>query len=152
MVLNKGKIEQIGSPFELYSHPQSLFVADFIGQANVLPATVEMTSGSAATVDLYGKRFEFRAVADSGHPQPGPASVVLRPENITLAKRGTALLPAMVRQRFFVGDHMEYDVELPGGKMISVNIPYAPGMESFESGNAVDLNFADNAPVVIFQS
>ncbi len=96
MVLNRGRIEQIGTPFELYSHPRSLFVADFIGQANVLAATVESLSGAgdgAATVDLCGKRFVFRSVPDSGVPAPGPASVVLRPENIVLAPRDKGRLP-----------------------------------------------------------
>ena len=152
MVLNKGKIEQIGTPFELYSHPRSLFVADFIGQANVLSATVELLSGSEATVDLYGKRFALRSVVESGNPGPGPASVVLRPENILLAHAGKGRLPGTVKQRFFVGDHMEYDVELPDGKTVSADVPYSPGMELFDAGAAVELDFADNAPVVLFQA
>lgn len=151
MVVNKGQVEQIGTPFDLYANPRTLFVADFIGQANVLAATVVSIDGPDAGVDLLGSRFNFRCVPDSGPAEPGPGSVILRPENILLVAEGEGRLPGTVRNRFFVGDHMEYDVELGNGQIILAFVPYTPGMPLFEAGNTVGLEFPDIAPVVLFQ-
>ncbi len=151
MVVNKGRVEQIGTPFDLYAAPKSLFVADFIGQANILPARIVALSGDKAEIDLLGKPFSFRFVPGSGPERAGNGSVVLRPENIVLTPHGSGRLDATVRHRFFVGDHMEYDVSLADGQVIAAFVPYSPGMALFEPGQRVHLDFSDNAPVVLFQ-
>ena len=152
MVVSKGNVEQIGTPFDLYANPRSLFVADFIGQANVLPAVALRLHGENAVVDLMGVELPLRFVAGSGPEQPGPCSVVLRPENILPVPQGQGIVPATVRHRFFVGDHMEYELSLAGGQSIAAFVPYAPGMVLFDPGNAVGLAFAENAAVVLFQT
>ena len=151
MVVNKGRVEQIGTPFDLYANPQSLFVADFIGQANVIAAGVAAVAEKTAEVRLHDAAFTFRYVPGSGPAQTGPCSVVLRPEHILLVPSGEGRLPATVRHRFFVGDHMEYDVELPDGKTIAAFVPYTPGMAIFAPGDAVGLAFQDTSAVVLFQ-
>ncbi len=152
MVVNRGNVEQIGTPFDLYANPRSLFVADFIGQANVLPATARAISNGSVDVDLLGAALPLRFVAGSGPEAPGPCSVVLRPENILPVPPGQGLLPATVRHRFFVGDHMEYELELSNSRSIAAFVPYAPGMALFDPGAAVSLSFAENAAVVLFQT
>jgi iron(III) transport system ATP-binding protein len=151
MVVNKGQVEQIGTPFDLYANPKSLFVADFIGQANILPAVITSISGDRAGTDLLGKSFSFRFVPDSGPRRTGKGAVVLRPENILLTPHGAGRLDATVRNRFFVGDHMEYDLSLAGGQTISAFVPYGPGMDLFDVAQQVGLDFTDHAPVVLFQ-
>lgn len=155
MVVNKGNVEQIGTPFDLYANPRSLFVADFIGQANVLPATVLRLEGENAIAELMGVELPLRFVSDSGPEQPGPCSVILRPENILPVPpvpRGQGVLPATVRHRFFVGDHMEYELSLANGQNVAAFVPYAPGMALFDPGQPVGLSFAENAAVVLFQT
>jgi len=151
MVLNKGSVQQIGTPFELYANPATLFVADFIGQANILPAIAETIADDKADLDLLGARLNLRIVRDSGEPRPGPVSVVLRPENIRLVEKGNGVLPATVQHRFFVGDHMEYELKLANEKTIAAFVPYFPGMGMFEPGAEVEIDFEENAAVVLFQ-
>ncbi|MDR1827627.1 MAG: ABC transporter ATP-binding protein [Methylobacteriaceae bacterium] len=155
MVLSKGHVEQIGTPFELYAEPQTLFVADFIGQANVLPATIGEPAGGMAVTRLGPATLSLRCIAGSGTPAAGPASVVLRPENIRPVAAGEGKLPARVLHRFFVGDHMDYeltidDMKLP--KPLFASVPYEPGLALFEPGNTVGLDFAEKAAIVLFQT
>ena len=152
MVLSKGHIEQIGTPFDLYANPSTLFVADFIGQANILPATATDIVGDTAAVDLFGTSLALRTVLDSGTPQPGKVSVVLRPENIRLVTAGKGQLAARVLNRFFVGDHMEYEVRLANDQSVAAFVPYAPGMTMFDPGTDVGLAFEENAAVVLWQA
>jgi iron(III) transport system ATP-binding protein len=155
MVLSKGHVEQIGTPFELYSEPRTLFVADFIGQANVLPAEVERVEGATAHTRLGPAALDLRGVAGSGEAKAGPASVVLRPENIRLVPPGGGILPGKVLHRFFVGDHMEYEVTVDGlalPKPLFASIPYEPGLALFEPNAPVGLDFAEKAAVVLFQT
>lgn len=93
----------------------------------------------------------LRIVKDSGEAKPGPVSVVLRPENIRLVEKGDGVLAATVQHRFFVGDHMEYEVRLASGQSMAAFVPYFPGMEMFEPGAEVEIDFEENAAVVLFQ-
>jgi spermidine/putrescine transport system ATP-binding protein len=84
-VMNDGKVEQIASPEDIYSTPASVFVAGFIGVANLLPATVEAVRSDEADVTLPGGT---RAAVPVGHTTPqahGRATVMLRPERITVS-------------------------------------------------------------------
>lgn len=83
-VLNHGRIEQIGTPREVYQHPRSRFVAGFIGETNFLDATVlQVTSRETTVKTRFG---ELRGRGDNGDLKPGDAvTVSLRPEAIRLA-------------------------------------------------------------------
>lgn len=153
MVVNKGKVEQIGTPFDLYASPKTLFVADFIGQANVLPALIESFDGEKVKASLYGDtHLTLRSVPDSGEAKTGSASVIVRPENIRPVAKGNGKLEAIVRQRFFVGDHIEYEFLVRNEQVVFASVPYEPGLDMFEPESIVDLDFPENAAVVLFQA
>jgi spermidine/putrescine transport system ATP-binding protein len=81
-VMNDGKVEQIATPEEIYHSPASVFVAGFIGVANLLPATVVHVHDGSAAVTLAG---DARAEVPVGHGEPeehGKATVMIRPERI----------------------------------------------------------------------
>src|SRR5690606_21420357 len=89
VVMNKGKIEQIGGPEAIYHSPKTHFVADFIGRANFLPVTVDSVQDKQAQVSLMGKTLQASTSFDA---QSGAAvTAMLRPEAMSL--RDDAALP-----------------------------------------------------------
>jgi len=130
VVMNQGRIEQIGTPLDLYRRPASLFVADFIGEANLLPATVE-----AGHVRVAGYRFAYRQ-----DPAPSGAAVLMaRPEAIRIAVDGDGL-PGRVRTAFFMGTYADYLIETEVGE---VSVSDGHSVERMHGvGQAVRLQFA----------
>jgi spermidine/putrescine transport system ATP-binding protein len=83
-VINEGNVEQVGTPEEIYHSPASVFVAGFIGSANLIPVTVARLAGDRAVVRLAGDR-EVEAPIGAAHFAPGDAGVLMiRPERIKL--------------------------------------------------------------------
>ena len=126
-VMNGGKIEQAGSPEEIYDRPRSEFVARFIGSSNVVKGK-----------GLNGGRIELAGIAlqCSGEPVvPGaPTAVSIRPHGITLTaappQNADNVLPATVVRQVFLGDSRDYMVELKDGTQLRTvtapadNIPH----------------------------
>lgn len=80
VVMSEGNIEQVGSPEDIYRRPESLFVADFIGKANVLPTQVIAREGSDVTLEVMGTS----VVVESPHEPGETAMVVVRPEDVAI--------------------------------------------------------------------
>ncbi|HEY0187430.1 MAG TPA: ABC transporter ATP-binding protein [Cellulomonas sp.] len=120
-VMNLGKIEQLGSPADLYELPRTAFVANFLGQSNLVPGTVVEQDGPGGTigVDVAGTRVlvpAARAVVRSGQVLVG-----VRPEKIRVLLDGqeagpgsTVLGPGTVTDVAFAGVSTQYQVELAG--------------------------------------
>ncbi|MDR7455610.1 MAG: ABC transporter ATP-binding protein [Armatimonadota bacterium] len=107
VVMNQGRIEQIGTPTDLYRRPASRFVADFIGEANLLPATVE--DGMVRVGDY---RFAYR---QPGIPA-GAATLMARPEAIRVATDGEGLA-GRIRTAFFMGTYADYLIDTDVGEV-----------------------------------
>ena len=106
IIMSKGKVEQIGTPREIYYHPKSRFVADFIGEANFLKAKVKSVNGEKAVIDVIGEEIE---VNNYGEKVAGEeASLVLRPEAGVLSEKG--LLEGTVTLSTFMGSYQYYQV------------------------------------------
>lgn len=127
-VMANGEIVQVGRPTEIYNHPATRFVADFIGQMNFIPARVVAVEPGAARVRVGG--YECRAENPSG--ASGSAVMAVRPEDLTLTAE--AGLPGRVQVRNFLGNLVEYKVNLEGGLTVRVQAP--PG-EYYEEGATV---------------
>jgi len=118
VVMNNGQIEQMGPPEEIYRHPASRFVADFIGRANFLDTTVEAASDTQATVTLLG---QTATLSTSAPLRPGDRAVaVLRPEVLKL-EANPALEQVMVEQTMYLGSTVEYIVRLGEQRLIVVD-------------------------------
>lgn len=115
IVMKDGRIAQDGTPEELYERPASEFIADFIGEANVLPCTVLSVTGAEARVALGGIEFTLPAHGAS----PGPARLALRPGALKLG--AASGIPAMVLSAAYLGDHVEYDLETGIGRLFLVD-------------------------------
>jgi iron(III) transport system ATP-binding protein len=105
VVMNAGRVEQLGSPHAIYARPASRFVADFVGKANFVPATVI----DKDTVEIAGIRLSVPDTADAS--KGSEVTVLVRPEAIDLsAKEGT--FPGTVTRAMFLGNSAEYVVDL----------------------------------------
>ncbi|WP_240675223.1 ABC transporter ATP-binding protein [Cellulomonas endophytica] len=118
-VMNRGRIEQMGPPAELYEHPRTVFVANFLGQSNLAPGVVVEEGGGTLGVDVAGHRVlvpAARAVAARGTVLVG-----VRPEKVRILVAGqepgpgeNVLGPGRVTDVSFAGVSTQYQVELPG--------------------------------------
>jgi ABC-type Fe3+/spermidine/putrescine transport system ATPase subunit len=117
VIMRHGRIEQVGTPLDLYQHPRTEFAASFLGKSNFLR-------------------------------QDG-AVYALRPEKIDLAPAGTgpARLRGQVRDRTYFGAVLKYQITVPGGEEIEVDVDAWRGGEPLPEGAQVDLNWTDAAAV-----
>ena len=87
-LMNAGKIEQLGTPDDLYFRPRTLFVADFLGESNLLPATVAAVQGEQIEVAIGARGIKAQA-SKNGHLQPGTSlHIMVRPQNMLIEKAG----------------------------------------------------------------
>ena len=136
IIMSQGRVEQIGTPREIYYHPSSRFVADFIGEANFLDAKVKSVSGEKAVIDVVGQELEVNnfAHADSG----ADATLVIRPEGATLAEQG--LLEVTVSLSTFMGSYQYYEV-MVGNMMIQITDYNPVNRRIYEVGEKAYLDF-----------
>lgn len=147
MVMHRGRVEQIGTPFEIYSDPRSLFVADFIGQANILPGKVLSVEGGVLSVSMEGRVYPVRGVKDEAFSPGAAVSVVVRPESIAPTEgEGIA---GTISTATFLGGRLEYEVLLPSGQTILSFDPYEPGKKTWKEGEPVRLNFDPSSSVAL---
>jgi iron(III) transport system ATP-binding protein len=117
-VMRQGRIAQIGTAEELYRAPRSEFVAQFIGRVNLVEGRVLDVTGGRMTVALWGG--SVTVVAEPGCAPGTRLSLILRPESLTLVPETTkagateVLVPGTVRSRTFLGEKVEYTVEVAG--------------------------------------
>jgi spermidine/putrescine transport system ATP-binding protein len=133
-VMRDGRVVESGTPSALYDRPRTAFVADFLGDANLLPATIQERRNDRATVEAGGGRFD--AAVDDGLPD-GPATVVVRPEDL---RPGGDTLSGTVRSVSYKGAHEEYAVDLAGGETVRVR---ARTDGSLTVGETVGLDVVD---------
>jgi putrescine transport system ATP-binding protein len=151
-VMSAGRIVQLGTPQEVYEHPASRFVADFIGSVNLLAARVAGAEGGLLLLESAdaGGRVEVRhAPLATG----SDVTIALRPEKI-------ALLPAPGAERnrlagriaaiAYRGDASTYEIELPTGKVLHAMVPnIARHALPFAVGQSVGLAFEPEAAIVL---
>ncbi len=132
-VFNRGKIEQIGSPEEIYDRPHTRFVADFVGETNLVEATVETTGGSEATVVLSsGKR--LTTSTDMALEPRQKVMLSIRPERIRLGETSAAnSFSGRIVDCVYHGDHLRVMLdEAAGGLVVKAERSgraWAPGDE-----------------------
>lgn len=111
VVMKGGRIQQIGKPKSIYDEPANAFVADFIGESNILPGTML----EDRLVRFAGR--EFKCV-DEGFGENAPVDVVLRPEDILLMPSGQGMLEGTIRSVLFKGVHWRMMVQIGEGDML----------------------------------
>jgi iron(III) transport system ATP-binding protein len=121
VVLDAGRVQQVGPPQQIYAEPSNAMVANFVGHGSMIGATI--TQGVAL---LGGVSFPVRGASD------GPAQLLIRPQDVRLAEAG---LPARVTRSRYAGTHYETSLELKSGGLLqaSLSSPLQPRTEVYLS-------------------
>ncbi|MBO7422081.1 MAG: ABC transporter ATP-binding protein [Oscillospiraceae bacterium] len=109
VVMSEGRIQQIGTPVDIYNEPQNAFVADFIGESNILDGLML----ADRLVAFSGQRFNC---LDSGFEKREPVDVVIRPEDVDIVPEEKGMLKGVVTSVTFLGVHYEIIVDINGFK------------------------------------
>ena len=131
VVMNQGRLEQMGTPVDLYERPATAFVASFVGRTNRLKAVAR---GGAA--DFAGRRMPAPGLS-------GPVEVMIRPHRVALATSGAAGgegVPGTIARAIFSGDILQYDVDV-AGQIVSVELATRGGETVLEPGTPVSLSW-----------
>jgi spermidine/putrescine transport system ATP-binding protein len=137
-VMNGGRIEQIGTPAEVYENPATVFVAEFLGASNLMEAVVagHETGGCTVRVGDFALRARCGDVAASG-----AVKIVVRPERVTLSPHAAGAhdntLPGMVERTVYVGATVQVIVRLATGATMQAVITNTGGAGTWEQGTPV---------------
>jgi spermidine/putrescine transport system ATP-binding protein len=145
-VMNRGLIEQMGAPEELYENPRSTFVANFLGQSNLVKGRVVDQHGDELVVDANGMKvagLKSRAACDTGEVWVG-----VRPEKVFMSEVGdehdssvNTFSGGKVSDVSFIGMSTSYLVKMPWGQELTVFEQNSGARDLFAPGAAVDLHW-----------
>jgi iron(III) transport system ATP-binding protein len=144
IVMENAAIAQQGTPETLYGAPASRFVADFIGDANLVAGTLRRSDGERGLVSLAGLTV---SLPHRGLPD-GPVTVAIRPEAVRLgaSPSGAAGVAGTVVKAAYLGSHMEYTVSSPIGELFVVDPSVGARLEP---GTPVAIGLADHGVTVV---
>ncbi len=141
-VMNRGRVEQLGTPREIYDHPSTAFVADFIGSLNALELTIDELIGDYSVTRL-GE--DERVVAPAAGHRPGDAvRVAVRPEHVQLGAAGSeqgSRLTGTIAQVVYLGMYTQFHVDTRAGRIVSHRLADEP-TAGLEAGSPVTLTWA----------
>jgi iron(III) transport system ATP-binding protein len=148
VVMNRGQIEQIGTPSDVYERPRTRFVNEFVGSVNVLPGVVTAVDGTRVSLVSGGYDVEGHLAADLRLAPGDSVSATIRPERLViLPERSDAAAnqwPAQVAAAVYYGDHREYELDI-GERLVKV---MAPPTVNFDKGARVVVS-CDPTEVVV---
>ena len=132
VVMNNGEIQQVGTPQDIYNEPENAFVADFIGESNILDGVM---------VDDFLAEFSGRKFSclDKGFEKNEPVDVVVRPEDVDIVSKNVGMLTGVVTSVQFLGVHYEIIVDIGGFKWMIQTTDYQ------KVGDIVGLNIDPDA-------
>ena len=119
VVMDEGKIQQIGTPEDIYNEPKNAFVADFIGESNIIDGIMH----EDRVVGMYGKKFPC---LDGGFQPNEPVDVVIRPEDIDIVPVEQGQLTGTVTEVTFKGMHYDIIVDFYGFKWLIQTTDLSP--------------------------
>ena len=132
-VMNEGVVQQVGTPMDLYERPANLFVAGFLGAANILAGRFVEEGGRRFFELAGGTRLEAPANVDAN------ARLVFRPQHASVAPAGSGgALSGEIVHREFLGSIIRYAVRL-GGADVTIDAPFVTGDNLFADGDRVDV-------------
>ena len=121
VVMDKGRIQQIGTPEDIYNEPKNAFVADFIGESNILDGIMR----ADYVVEFFGRKFRC---LDKGFAKDEPVDVVIRPEDVDIVPPDNGHLCGTVTSVTFKGVHYDTIVDFKGFKwLIQTTDLHRPG-------------------------
>ncbi len=141
VVMRDGRIQQVGTPQDVYAQPTNAFVADFVGTANILPVKITYADEHTTTATLWDNpdnSLSLPVFADARAMVGQDAQLVVRPEHIELQQpHGGSGLDGTVTSRLFLGDHVDYQVAV-GDTTVRARAPFDT---PYAVGDVVRLGF-----------
>jgi putative spermidine/putrescine transport system ATP-binding protein len=135
-VMNRGRIEQVASPTDIYDHPATLFVNQFVGTTNLIAGKLVGVGATGCDVEVAGGR--LRAAPAPGLLEGMDVMISVRPEQWRMqAAAADAALAGTVKMVMPLGPQVVYDVEIPGGTSIKISQSRESGAALLESGSTV---------------
>jgi spermidine/putrescine transport system ATP-binding protein len=119
VVMDKGRIQQIGTPEDIYNEPKNAFVADFIGESNIIDGIMRQDG----VVEIFNRRFQC---LDGGFEKDEPVDVVIRPEDVDIVSEEEGQLKGTVTSVTFKGVHYDTIVDFYGFKWLIQTTDYCP--------------------------
>lgn len=138
-VFDKGRIQQLGKPTDVYERPANPFVAQFIGDNNALHGTVMDVSGAECTVQIEdGSGATIRAAVGAPLKKGEKTTLSIRPERIKLGQgiEVSNRVPAKVKELIYLGDHVRVRVSALGSEEIIIKVPNGQGLPTGVSPGA----------------
>jgi spermidine/putrescine transport system ATP-binding protein len=155
-VMSDGRVEQIGTPAEIYDNPASVFVAGFIGQANLWPATVTEHAAGATRVSALGGASLFGSCGDSTLAVGSAATLMVRPERISISlaqptsqSGGDQSVNATVSDLAFQGPIVRLALEAADGSPIIANVDPDADLPLLRPGDSVWASWTQSAACVL---
>jgi putative spermidine/putrescine transport system ATP-binding protein len=142
VVMNKGRVEQVGSPQEVYENPNTRFVATFIGESNVFDGIVTEVNAANLTVQSDGHTFNVGMLPDI---QAGAkVTMLIRPEKMGISDPGATISPLISNQvegtvidRVYRGANIRYSLRLSNDKLVIVDTQHVSDTEVWDTGKDV---------------
>jgi len=144
VIMNAGKIQQIGTPQDIYAYPLNYFVADFIGKANFLEGrVVDMVSDDEVELDIEGRKFKVFTPKNS-FSSGARVFLLIRPESVELETKKSNTLTGLVRQIIYLGSRMIYEIEIAKSPL-TVEITNPQEHKIFSQGEEVTVTFKEKS-------
>jgi len=147
VVMSEGRIEQIGTPFEIYNFPATPFVASFVGTLNIMPAQV--VDADAGRLSVGGQEIRITKSVDA---RAGTTiSLALRPEMITLGEgvEGSNHLRGTVADVTFLGSIVRLRIQIAADMVVTLDVFNEPTLHLPEIGAAISVSFPAEGPLVL---
>jgi len=143
-VMNEGQIEQMGSPAELYDNPKTAFVANFLGQSNLIKGTISGNDGDSIMADLYGQKISLPK--RRSHATDNSIYAGIRPEKFRISLlntpvSGNVLSGGHIEDVSYIGVSTQYQVAMPWGQELIVFEQNDDGVAPFKKGDAVNISW-----------
>ncbi|MFQ6123302.1 MAG: ABC transporter ATP-binding protein [Candidatus Heimdallarchaeota archaeon] len=155
-IMNKGRLEQVGTPREIYEQPKNKFVAEFIGSINFIKGTIVSLDGPITTLDTAYGKVRAQTIKSQKVAENQKVLCAVRPEVFRIISKSQAAgqknaILGTVEQLTYLGDTVKYQIRAEETEQVfSVSIQNTAGRQVFESGEKVILTFSEkNTRLVI---
>lgn len=143
-VMNEGRIEQMGSPAELYDNPKTAFVANFLGQSNLIEGSIVDSDGDYHVVDLHGQK--AKVLKSRTHSKNNSVLYAIRPEKLRIdldnqSRPGNRFTGGRIVDVSYIGVSTQYQVEMPWKQEIMVFEQNDDGVPPLDKGDEVTLSW-----------
>lgn len=142
-VMRDGKVQQVGSGREIYEAPHNKFVADFIGETNLIDVTVKSVTGGKADCALPNGKRLLCSAADAS--MTGDGHVSIRPERLKFVPASKGLMRGRVARQVYLGTDLHIEVRLVDDKLVKVRVQNTEQSHVPDVGKEVGLNFEAGA-------